>query len=85
MLKPLSVETPFWDMYIHKTDPTPPQNTPFPGLNLKVGKMNYSLSKMDPSPQLGKMFEKRTKISRSGQLKFIHNPVALWKISQSSG
>ena len=28
--------TPFANMYI-----TPPQNTPFPGLNLKVGKMNY--------------------------------------------
>ena len=30
--------TPFWDMYIHRTSPTPPQKTPFPGLNLKVSK-----------------------------------------------
>ena len=32
--------------------PSPPENTPFPVLNLKLGKMNY------PGPQLGKMFEK---------------------------
>ena len=31
------------------TPPTPPPNTPFPGLNLKVGKMNYCVSKMDPT------------------------------------
>ena len=42
-------QAPFWDMCVHKTPPTPPQNTPFPGLNLKVGKMNYSLGKMDPN------------------------------------
>ena len=40
--------TPVGDMYIPKTPPTPPQNTPFPGLNLKVGKMNYSLGNLDP-------------------------------------
>ena len=33
--------TPFANMYIQKTTPTPPQNTPFPVLNLKLGKMNY--------------------------------------------
>ena len=35
-------------MYEHETPPAPPQNTPFPGLTLKVGKMNYCLGKMDP-------------------------------------
>ena len=36
-------QTPFRDMYIHKTPPTPPQNTYFPGLKLKVCKIyNYS-------------------------------------------
>ena len=42
-------QTPLGDMYVHKTPPIRPQNTPFPGLNLKVGKMNYSLGKMDPN------------------------------------
>ena len=28
---------------------TPPQNTPFPCLKLKVGKTNYCLGKMDPN------------------------------------
>ena len=36
-------------MYVHETPPTTPQNTPFPGLNLKVGKMNYSLCNLDPN------------------------------------
>ena len=34
---------------VHKTPPNPPQNTPFPGLNLKVGKMNYRLGNLDPN------------------------------------
>ena len=41
--------TPFWDMYVHKTTETPPQSTPFPGLNLKVGKINYRLGNLDPN------------------------------------
>ena len=36
-------------MYIHRTSQSPPQNTPFPGLNLKAGKMNYSLGNLDPN------------------------------------
>ena len=45
-------------MYEHKTPPSSPKNTPFPGLNLKVvfpglnlkvGKMNYSLGNSDPN------------------------------------
>ena len=42
-------QTPFGDTYIHKTPPIPPQNTPFPGLKLRLGKMNYCLGKMDPN------------------------------------
>ena len=44
-------QTPFGDMYESKTTPTSPQNTPFPGLKLKVmvGIMNYCLGKMDPN------------------------------------
>ena len=34
---------PFGDMYVHRTPRSQPQNTPFPGLNLKVDKMNYRL------------------------------------------
>ena len=34
-----AVTHPFWDIYVHKIPPSPLQNTPFPGLNLKVGKM----------------------------------------------
>ena len=40
---------PLGDMYVHKTSPTLLQNTPFPGLNLKMGKMSYCLGKMDPN------------------------------------
>ena len=32
----LPSQTPFLDVYVQKT----PQNTPFPGLNLKVGQIN---------------------------------------------
>ena len=43
--------------------PSPPQNTPFPGLNLKVGKMNFQrLQSGQLGPQLGKMFEKWAKL-----------------------
>ena len=46
---------PFWGyvliMYIHKTSPTPPQNTPLPGLNSKVGKMNYNRATWTPTGQ----------------------------------
>ena len=51
-------QTPFWDMYIQKKTPqTPPQNTPFPGLILKVGKMIYCVGKMNPMAHLGEMLE----------------------------
>ena len=41
-------QTPFWDMDQQETHLAPPQNTPFPGLILTVGKMNYCLGKKDP-------------------------------------
>ena len=59
-----SCHTPFGDMYVHKTPPSPPQNTPFPGLNLKVGIMNYSLGNSDPNRakwKVGKTFLKWAK------------------------
>ena len=59
-------------MYIHKTPPTPPQNTPFPGLNLRVGKMNYRLGKMDPN-----WAKSGQSLSRSGQKNFIHHDVTM--------
>ena len=43
------------------------QNTPFPGLNLKVGKIYYRVGKMRP---IGAIC---TKCSRSRQAFFIHN------------
>ena len=57
-------------MYEHETPPAPPQNTPFPGLILKVGKMNYCLGKMDPI--WAKCLKSGQNFSRSGQKKFIH-------------
>ena len=49
---------PFGVMYIHKTPPTPQQNTPFPGIKIV---QNEVLSGQ-PGPQLGKMFEMWTKL-----------------------
>ena len=43
----LAMTSPLGDVYTHKT--ISPQNTSFPGLILKVGKVNYSLGKMDPN------------------------------------
>ena len=58
-------------MYIHKTPPTPPQNTIFPCLKLKVGEINCCLGKMYPvcakCLKIGQIF------SRSGQKKIIHH------------
>ena len=46
-----AVTNPFWGYVSTQItpNPTPPQNTHFSGLNLKVGKMNYCLSNMDPN------------------------------------
>ena len=53
--------------------PTPPQNTPFPVLILKVGKMNSQLGKMDPN--WAKCLKSGRNFSSSGQKKNIHNNV----------
>ena len=50
--------TPFGDMYVHRTPQNPPQNTPFPGLNLKVGKLKYCQGKLDPNWAILNIFEK---------------------------
>ena len=45
-----SAVTNFFQEYVcTQTTPNPIQNTHFPGLNLKMGKMNYHLGKKDPS------------------------------------
>ena len=52
-------------MYVHITPPTPHQNTPFPGLNLKVGKINYGVGNLDPNWAI--CLKSGPKFSRSGQ------------------
>ena len=64
-------DTPFRDIDAHKTPPSPPQNTPFPGLNLKVGKMNYSLGNLDPN--WAKCLKSGQNFSRSGKKKLNHD------------
>ena len=64
-------------MYVQKTPPTPPQNTPFPALNLKVGKMNYSLGKVDPTGNLAKCLKSGQNFSRSGRKKYSSAGTAL--------
>ena len=59
--------TPLGDMSVHKTNPGPPQNCPFPGLNLKVGKMNYHLGNLDPKWK--KCLKSGQHFSRSGPKK----------------
>ena len=68
-------------MYEHETPPAPPQNTPFPGLILKVGKMNYCLGKMDPI--WAKCLKSGQNFSRSGQKKFIHKLKVIQRVSDS--
>ena len=43
-----AVTLPSWGYVVHKTPTSPlaPQNTPFPGLNLKVSKLNYRLGNL---------------------------------------
>ena len=51
---------------VHKTPP----NTPFLGLNFKVGKMNYRLGNLDPI--WANCLKSGQTFSRRGQKKFIH-------------
>ena len=50
---PLSAAKAFADIHVHKTSPPSTQiwaqNTLFPVLNFKVGKMNYCLGSLDPN------------------------------------
>ena len=57
--------TRIWNMYIHKTPQSLPQNTPFPVLNLKVGKMKNSLG--DSDPKEAKCLKNGQTFSRGGQ------------------
>ena len=52
-------------LYALEIPQNPPQNTQFLGLNLKVGKMNCRLGKMDPT--WGKCLKSGQNFSRSGQ------------------
>ena len=45
----LAVTHPFWRYVPTQNTINPPKNTPFPVLNLKVGKMNYNLGNLDPN------------------------------------
>ena len=62
-----AVTNPFWGYEQTQKPPTTPQNTPFPGLNLKMGKMNYLLGKVDPN--WAKCLKNGKNFSRSGQKK----------------
>ena len=74
--------TPFWDMYVHKTPPNPPQNTPFSGLILKLGILNYCLGKMDPI--WAKCLKSWQNFSRSWQKKiFIKEGTAILHLQYS--
>ena len=61
----------------------PTHNSPFPGLNLKVGKMNYRLGNLDQNRS--KCLKSWQNFSRSGQKEFFHSPAAthprLWQQS----
>ena len=57
-------------MYVHKTPPNPPQITPCPVPELES--RQNELPSGQNGPQLGKMYEKWAKFSRSGQKLFIH-------------
>ena len=61
-----AVTKPFRGYVRTQTPPAQPQNTPFPGLILKVGKMNCCLGKLDPI--WAKCLKSGQNFSRSGQM-----------------
>ena len=63
-----AVTNPFRGYVRTQNTPTPPQNTPFPELNLKVGKMIYCLGNVDPN--WAKCLKNGQNFSRSGQKKY---------------
>ena len=67
-----------------KTPPSPPQNTPFPGLILKVGETIYCLGKMDPI--WAKCLKSGQNFSRSGNFfLFIRHPPRSVTVGTRSG
>ena len=76
----------FGDMYLHKTPPTSPHLTPFPGLNMIVGKVSYRLGNLDPN--WAKCLKSGQFFSRSGQKNIIHSSTAAgrcldWRVTGS--
>ena len=67
-----AVTHPFLGYVRTQTPPSSPRNTPFLGLNLKVGQMNYHLGQMDPT--WAKCLKSGQNFSRSRQKKNIHPP-----------
>ena len=45
----LAVTHPFWRYVPSQNTINPPKNSPFPVLNLKVGKMNYNMGNLHPN------------------------------------
>ena len=65
-----AVTHPFWGYVRTQNTPSPPQNPPFLGLNLKVGKMNYRLGSLDPN--WANNLKNGQNVSRSGQSSFMN-------------
>ena len=78
-----AVTPPFGDKYEQKTSPSPPPNTPFPGMNLKVGKTNYSLDNLDPN--WAKYLKSGQSFSRCGQKNYSSRSDDKSKRSATSG
>ena len=76
-----AVTHPFLGHVRTQTSPKPSRNTPFPGLNLNVGKMKYSLGNLDPN--WAKCLKSGQNVSRSGQNVFIHCVQIVFQLDQS--
>ena len=72
----LSHHKPLWGICTFTKFHQPHPKPPFPGLKLKVGKMNYGLGKMDP--KWAKCLKSGQNLSRSGQKTFIHVKVVIY-------
>ena len=76
-----AITHPSWGYLRTQITPSPPQNTPFPGLTLKVGKMNHRLGNLDPN--WAKCLKSGQNVSRPGQKKFIHSVTDLNKFESA--
>ena len=72
----LSRHTPFWDIYVHNTHPTPKTVNPFFWTKLESGQTE--LPSGQTGPQLGNMFEKRQNFSISGQKSLLVMRMVTW-------